>query len=285
MENGKSKPILSSAPSTEEPQPRPVLEGAPNFRDLGGHQTNTNRRIKWRRLFRSSHLAALSDDDLQILVNLKIRSICDFRSEQEKKRQPNRLPPNEMIQSLHLPIVSSIIEPTQAITRVMNGDISWFTPDFMIKSYLEKIDRYHKVWHRFFKHLAQASSRPLVFHCTAGKDRTGVCAALILLSLGVSEKIVIDDHALSNVYNADGIRKIERTLLKVGIDPEDLRDYITAPKTAITATIEHIHKQFGSAQSYLIRKAGVELDWLETLAEDLTEDIPHGHPQQTDIVK
>jgi len=240
--------------------------------------------MKWRCVFRSGHLAALTRDDQQTLINLGIRSICDFRSEQERKRQPNQTPHSVNIQSLHLPIVSSAIEPTQAIARVMKGDIKWFTPDFMVQSYLEKIDRFHGVWYHFFKHLSQASARPLVFHCTAGKDRTGVCAALILLNAGVSEDQVIDDHALSNLYNADGIQKIERTLVKVGLDPKDLRDYITAPKAAITATLEHIHKQYGSTRNYLIQKAGVKPDWLETLSQELTEDIPYGHSHQADIV-
>ena len=281
----KSNPVQNSVTSPGEPQDKIVLAGAPNFRDLGGYQIGTTRRMKWGCVFRSVHLALLTKDDQQTLVNLGIRSICDFRSEQERKRQPNRLPQATNIQTLHLPIVSSVIEPTQAITRVMQGDITWFTPDFMINSYLEKIDRFYSVWYHFFKQLSQESTRPLVFHCTAGKDRTGVCATLILLSMGVSENQVVDDHTLSNVYNADGIQKIEKTLSKVGLDPDDLRDYITAPKTAIIATIEHIHKQFGSTQNYLIQKAGVKPDWLETLAKDLTEDIPHGHSHQTDIVR
>ncbi len=283
--NAKSKSAQDASPAPGEPQPRIVLEGAHNFRDLGGYRISATRRMKWRCVFRSGHLAALTKDDRQTLISLGIRSICDFRSEQERKRQPNRLPRTGKIQSLQLPIVSSAIEPTQAIARVMQGDIDWFTPDFMIKTYLEKIDRFHGVWRDFFQHLAQDSARPLAFHCTAGKDRTGVCAALILLSLGVSENQVIDDHALSNVYNADGIQKINKMLLKVGVNPKDLRDYITAPKTAITATLDHIRKQFGSAQNYLIQKAGVKPDWLEKLARELTENIPHGHTHQTDIVE
>ena len=281
----KYHPAQDSIQSLAEPLSRIVLEGAPNFRDLGGYQINTTRRLKRCSVFRSGHLASLTKNDQQTLVKLGIRSICDFRSAQERKRQPNRLPQTANIQTLHLPIVSSVIEPTQAIARVMRGDITWFTPDFMIKSYLEKIDRFHDLWRTFFKHLSQASTRPLVFHCTAGKDRTGVCAALILLSVGVSENQVVDDYALSNRYNADGIQKIEKTLVKVGLDPAYLRDYITAPKTAIIATIEHIHKQFGSTQNYLIQKAGVKPVWLETLAKDLTEDIPHGYSHQTNIVK
>ncbi len=273
----KSKPAQDSISPLPRPQRRIVLEGAPNFRDLGGYRINASRRIKWRCVYRSGHLASLTEDDQQALVKLGLRSLCDFRSKEEIQRQPNRLPQTANIQSLHLPIVNTAIEPTLAIARVMQGDISWFTLDFMIKAYIEKIDRFHAVWRQFFKHLSRQSARPLLFHCTAGKDRTGVCAALFLLSMGVSENQVIDDHALSNVYNANGIQKIEKMITKVGLDPKDLHDYFTAPKTAITAAIEHIHQHFGSTRNYLIRKAGVKPDWLDTLVEELTEDTPYGH--------
>jgi len=119
--------------------------------------------------------------------------------------------------------------------------------------------------------LKQQSSRPFLFHCTAGKDRTGVCAALILLSLGVSEKWVIHDHALSNLYNAEQTRNIQDKLRKMGVDPEKLVDYLTAPKAAIVAVIEHITKIYGSARDYLIQKANVKMAWIEKLEEDMLE--------------
>ena len=255
----------------EDHERRIVLDGTANFRDIGGYPTNRHNRVKWRKIFRSGHLASLTKNDHQVLNELGIQTICDFRSTEEIARQPNRLPENTSLQYLHLPIVNKTMEPTEAVTRIMKGDTSWFTQDFMMKAYIEKIDAFPDTWHHLFKCLAQQSSRPLVFHCTAGKDRTGVCAALILLSLGVSEKWVIHDHALSNIYNAEQIQNIQDNLRKVGVDPEKLMGYLTAPRTAIVAVIEHITKKYGSARDYLIQKANVKMSWIEKLEEDMLE--------------
>jgi len=264
-----NEPDLNTA--APKPERRILLDGAANFRDIGGYPALDHKRVKWRSLFRSGHLASLTDSDRRVLNNLGIRSICDFRSKQEIQSRPNRLPKNAYLHSLHFPIVSTAIEPTQAISMIMKGDTSWFTQDFMIKAYIEKIETFYYVWHRFFKLLAQRSSRPLLFHCTAGKDRTGVCAALILLCLGVSEEWVIHDHGLSNTYNAKGIQKMQATLRKIEVDPDKLRDYITAPKTAMQAVIEHIHKKYGSTKNYLIQKANVAPAWIETLQAELID--------------
>lgn len=254
-----------------DPERRIELEGAANFRDIGGYPTRGHRRVRWRSIFRSGHLASLTENDLQVLKELGIQTICDFRSTEEITRQPNRLPENSSLEYLHLPIVNSAMEPTEAVKRILNNDTSWFTPDFMVNAYIEKIDAFPDTWHHLFEHLAQRRSRPLLFHCTAGKDRTGVCAALILLILGVSERWVIHDHALSNIYNAGQIQQIQDKLRKAGIDPEKLMDYMTAPETAITAVIEHLKKEYGSARGYLIRKAHVKATWIEKLQEEMLE--------------
>ena len=248
-----------------------VLDGAANFRDIGGYPTSQHKRVKWRKVFRSGNLASLTDKDHRILAEIGIQSVCDFRSTEEIARQPNRLPDKNTPRCLHLPIVNKTMEPTEAVARTMKGDLSWYTPDFMVNAYIEKIEAFHDIWYLFFKYLCQRSFRPLLFHCTAGKDRTGVCAALILLTLGVSEKWVIHDHALSNIYNAKQTQTIKDNLKKIGVDPEKLIDYLTAPKTAIVATIEHINKKYGSARDYLVNKANVKAVWIEQLEEDLLE--------------
>jgi protein-tyrosine phosphatase len=250
---------------------RIVLDGTANFRDIGGYPAHKNNQIKWGKIFRSGHLASLTENDHQILKKIGIQSICDFRSKEEIARQPNRLPDKTTIKNLHLPIVNKSMEPTEAVARIMKGDLGWFTQDFMVNSYLEKIEAFHDVWCLFFKYLCQRSFRPLLFHCTAGKDRTGVCAALILLILGVSEKVVIHDHALSNIYNAEQIQQIEKMLRKVGVDPDKLTDYLTAPKTAMVAVIEHINKKYGTAKNYLLQKANVQVDWIDKLEEEMLE--------------
>jgi protein-tyrosine phosphatase len=141
----------------------------------------------------------------------------------------------------------------------------------MIKRYIQKIDEFPEVWGEILKMLADPDNRPLVFHCTAGKDRAGACAAMILLALGVPEDTVVYDHGLSNVYIADALEKINERIRAMGVDPEKVAPYFTAPRNAIVAFINHIRKRYGSAAEYLMTRAGVNKNKLELLKEELLD--------------
>ena len=145
------------------------------------------------------------------------------------------------------------------------------TEEFMINGYIKNIDNFASVWSAFFNSLADRSNRPLVFHCTGGKDRAGVCAALILLSLGVPAETVIYDHGLSNLYIAAVLEKIYDQIRLHGVDPSQVAPYFTAPKTAIVATVNHIRQTYGSAADYLINRVGLDEKLIEQLREDLLE--------------
>jgi protein-tyrosine phosphatase len=108
-----------------------------------------------------------------------------------------------------------------------------------------------------------------VFHCTGGKDRAGVCAALILLALGVSEKTVIYDHGLSNKYLADILPTIYDYFSSFGVDKEKLVPYLTASRAAIIALLDHIRAEYGSAVNYLKNKAGVKQKTLDRLKQEM----------------
>jgi len=247
------------------------LEGADNFRDLGGYRTPNGLRTRWGQIFRSDHLAELTSTDQAVLGQLGIRCVCDFRSVQEISIKPDRLPRDIAAVYSHMPIVNKMTEPSQAVARILKGDISWFTRDFVIRSYLQLVDDFADVWREFFICLFNKANRPLVFHCTGGKDRTGVCAALILLVLGVPTKTVIEDYALSNVYKARFFEKVRRRIAKTGIDPDDIHDYIFAPTKAIIAAIAHLEEKFGSASNYLIQKAGIQETQLEKFRQEMLE--------------
>ena len=176
---------------------RVPLEGSFNFRDLGGYETSDGRRVKWGRVFRSDHLARLTDNDLVLLENMGLRLVCDFRTPAETEKARDRLPQDGSIEYLHLPVIHGEFDPAMAMARMKQGDISWLTQDFMVNRYKRKIDDFPDIWGTVLNRLADPENRPLVFHCTAGKDRAGACAALTLLALGVPEETVIYDHGLS----------------------------------------------------------------------------------------
>ena len=247
------------------------FEGIVNFRDLGGYETTDGRRVKWGQVFRSGHLANTSEKDKALFQKMGIQIICDFRSQGEKEAQPNWLPEDGSTTYLQYPIVHGEFDPVAAMESLQKGDISWLTEDFIIKRYIAKIDLFPKVGGEVLNMLADPNQRPLMFHCTAGKDRAGTCAALILLALDVPEDTVIYDHGLSNVYIADALKMINKRIKALGIDPDDVAPYFTAPRNAIIALVNHVRKTYGSAADYLKANGGVSQTTLNELKRQLLE--------------
>ena len=247
------------------------LQGAVNFRDLGGYATATGQRLKWGKVFRSDHLSNLTEGDIDFLKRLKIRCVCDFRTSTEARRRPDRYPGNGPGEHLHLPIDNLKADPTELFQKLKKGDTSWLTKEFLIEGYILNIEEFASVWGEVFKHLADPGYLPLVFHCTGGKDRAGTCAALILLSLGVPEKTVIHDHGLSNVYIRDVVNGLYAKFEAAGIEREKISPYFSAPRYCIEALLAHLHEKYGSPIAYLKSKAGVTEEMLEKIRGQLLE--------------
>jgi protein-tyrosine phosphatase len=247
------------------------LEGTVNSRDLGGYETTDGRRIKWGKVFRSDHLARLTDDDIAFLQQLKIQSVCDFRTETEAGNRPDRFPEGDSGTYVHLPVSHLKVDPTRLFEKLKRGDASWLTPGFLIQGYLINIEEFASIWGRVFKRLAEPAHLPLLFHCTGGKDRAGTCAALVLLALGVPEETVIEDYGLSNIYIADIVNQIYD---EFKIDDEyrqKISPYFSAPQYCIEAMISHLNKNYGSPVAYLQSKAGVTAQILKKIKAQLLE--------------
>ncbi|MGD8725478.1 MAG: tyrosine-protein phosphatase, partial [Desulfobacterales bacterium] len=184
------------------------LQNTVNTRDLGGYETAEGHRVKWGKVFRSDHLARLSNDDIAFLQHMKIQSVCDFRTSVEARKRPDRFPAHGYGTYVHLPINHLKFEPSRLFEKLKNGDASWLTPSFLIEGYRLNLDQFATAWGEVFRRLADPKSLPLLFHCTGGKDRAGTFAALLLLALGVPEETVIYDYGLSNIYIADVVNQI-----------------------------------------------------------------------------
>ncbi len=172
------------------------LSGATNFRDLGGYAGRDGRSVRWRRLFRSEHLAGLSMQDHATLAALGVTRTFDFRGEAERAATPYRL---DGVAQHALAIEPTVVQRMQLLAA---GGARVTAP--AVEALMQELYRglVTDQAHRFaalFEHLLQ-SDAPLVMHCTAGKDRTGVAAALILLALGVPRDVVVGDYLLSNLH-------------------------------------------------------------------------------------
>ena len=170
------------------------LSGASNFRHLGGYEGLHGRRVRARRLFRSNHLGALTAEDRLRMQALGLGRVLDLRGISERTAAPCVL--------AAVTVHSLPIEPT--IVQVLTELISAGRPptrdevvDHMCQTYRGFVRNNTHRFAELFAYLL-ASDEPTVFHCTAGKDRTGLAAALILRSLGVSEADALRDYLLTN---------------------------------------------------------------------------------------
>ncbi|CAG1770986.1 partial Tyrosine-protein phosphatase, partial [uncultured bacterium] len=213
----------------------------------------------------------LTDRGLAQIKRLGIRLVCDFRTEAEAHKQPNRFPDSPAVNYVRLPIQHGEFEPTSVFERIKKGDYDWISEDFMIRGYVDSLEGYPEVWARFFQLLVEPRQRPLLFHCTGGKDRTGAAAALVLLALGVPPETVIADYGLSDGYNSDVRRTIYEHLRPFSVDLEKVEPYFTAPESRLRALLKHVNGRYGSAVNYLVTRAGVSAETIARLEADLLE--------------
>ena len=170
------------------------LQGATNFRDLGGYPGHGGRPLRWRRLFRSEHLAGLTEADRAALAALGLGQSFDFRGVAERAATPYNLP--GVVQHA-LAIEPSVVQRMQDMVAAGQSLTAAITAALMRDLYRTLVNDQAGRFAEMFEHLLQADV-PAVMHCTAGKDRTGIAAALILSALGVSRGWVLQDYLLTN---------------------------------------------------------------------------------------
>jgi protein-tyrosine phosphatase len=179
------------APGVTVPSPtRHVeLDGCCNFRDLGGYPTTDGRRTRWRRLFRADGLTALTEADLERFVELGIRTVLDLRTGVEVEARGRFRHDDAGIEYHHLPLTDTLPGAEQSADWDDTGFVSARYTGMLVEG-IDSIGRALGV-------LADPANLPAVFHCSVGKDRTGVLAAVVLGLLGVPEEVIVEDYALS----------------------------------------------------------------------------------------
>ena len=247
------------------------LSQAVNFRDIGGYQTYDGLTVKRGLVYRSDHLSRLTTEDQQVLRRLQFKVVCDLRTVREQQSSPDLLPLDGSIRLQSMPVEANDFDPATVADRLKAGDDAWLTMDFFIELYQNYLDDFGPVWGKIIRLATSHNNLPLVFHCTGGKDRTGICAALMLKALGVSEADIIADHDLSNVYNAERLQPIYKKFAAMGIGPEKAAPYLQAPIEPLTAMFDHLKKNYGTIENYLLTKAGLDQTTLKALQATLLQ--------------
>jgi protein-tyrosine phosphatase len=244
---------------------RLALEGAVNFRDLGGYPAGPGRRTRWRRLFRSDNLGALTQADVAEIADLGIAGLVDFRLEIERRMHPNRLPYGgpRTLELGFLPVGT-----LEMLSRVRAGKITVAEIEAEVISHYRRFVTDHaEIYSRMIAFAADPSNHPLLIHCTSGKDRTGFGSAVLLRALGVPRETVEQDYLLTNQY----IRDVSH--LFGPQTPREIVDWLlSAQQSYIHAALDEIDARFGGIDGYLAEGLGVDPATRARLAELLTEE-------------
>lgn len=235
------------------------LQAGTNFRDMGGYRGADGRRVRWGRLFRSGHTAALSERDQEVVAALDIRVCCDFRREDEHVIEPTRLPPSTRIVGLTVDPGSTSSFFQQVAERGAGpADMA----AFMEEINREFVRHHAPQFRRMLGELLALEDGGFMINCAAGKDRTGFGAAMILAALGVAEADIVADYLLSDRYFPIE-REMDRVLRKYGgeaggrLDPQLIRPMMETRREYIEAALEAIRRDYGSLERFLDEAMGV----------------------------
>lgn len=238
------------------------FEGIANFRDLGGYANEQGQQVKWGVLYRSGTFAHSSRADLQGLQQLQLATLVDFRSGGEKDEEPNQLPQPASFTVIEIPTLDEGNKALvgEVMERVESGNFDGFDPDqFMLEANRQFATEFTPQFRQFIHTVLDAGGKPVVWHCSAGKDRTGFASAILLRVLGVPQETVMHDYMESKQHALDA-RKNQLLLLRVfkGEEAADKLAIMMGVEEAwLRAAFEEIDAQWGSFDNYV--REGLQL--------------------------
>jgi protein-tyrosine phosphatase len=239
------------------------LEGGSNFRDVGGHKTGDGRLVKRGAVFRSAHLGNLTEADRKAIGRLGVRTIVDLRGVNEAAETPHK------VEGTGATIVGAHIEPQlgeKIRTALEDGTAS---PALMTKFLTEHYSDYPRRctpgFRKLFSVLTDGNLRPIVFHCTAGKDRTGFAAALLLTLLGVHWDDVMEDYLRTNSLWTGHVGRYTE------LDADTRAAIVEARAPYLDAAFAVVRNEYGDPVGFAEKALGLDPAARRRLQADLLE--------------
>ncbi len=255
--------------ATRNKERRIPFQGAQNTRDLGGYGTADGRSVKWGVLYRSGGLNRLTRRDKDHFGDLALAKLVDLRSTSEREEAPYDIPALSSIEIVNLPIEDANFSNTGALQEIiMNGDLSSIDPDHLLRtSYRHFVAAHTPCYRQLFAELLDAAGKPVMFNCTAGKDRTGFAAALILRILGVPAETVMQDYLLTAQFAAEE-RKWQILFVRLarGKEAENIvRQLLGVKPDFLEAAFDAIEEEYASFENYVSEGLGLKAADVEKL--------------------
>lgn len=239
--------MLVKAQISDSTQRKVYLIGAVNFRDIGGYPTKQGKIVTWGKIYRGAELANLTASDITELEKRKVHQVLDFRGPSEAAAAPDKLPKTAI--RISLPAGSENVGDKMQMMKMMTSSKN---ADSIIIPFYSNIEPFEKRYKPMFEALLNNNSdSALLFHCTAGKDRTGIAAALILTALGVEKQKVIDDYLASDYYRQSDNQRMKKMLVDMYKMDEKVVDGVMGTRPQyIEATFNAIKTQYGSMDNF-----------------------------------
>lgn len=248
-----------------DPRRHIALQNVHNFRDLGGYPASGGKQTKWRNLFRADGLYRLNEHDLVQVRELQLRSVIDLRTERERTERGVFPVQHLPLQTHHLSIV----------------DVTWSDGDtpqiedaveFLVWGYREMLEIGALRFADALELLSQHDVLPAVFHCAAGKDRTGILAALLLASIGVSDDVICADYGLTQQAMMRSIAWAKLHMPEMAQRYADINPvFLAADPKAMEIILAELHAKYGSASGY-VKHIGASDETIDRLKHSLLEN-------------
>ena len=224
-----------------------LLPSVSNFRDLGGYSNKKGLKIKKHTIYRSNFFSKINKRDLIKLKGLGVKTIIDFRGGKESKMNEYKDYPNLAINLHSQPIETNSSKELYELFT-LGKPTEKKVKELMINSYKEYALNFAEKYKFFFRLLTNKNNFPLVFHCTAGKDRTGFASALLLYSLGMSHKTIQKDYLITNKVWKPNIELPKKA------SKSSIMAMLRAETEYLNSALEIIKKTYGSLDSFLINE-------------------------------
>lgn len=238
-----------------------TVPGVLNLRDLGGYRTRRGHQTRWRSLYRGAGLHTMMPEGNEVLRGAGLRSVIDLRSHHEAVEEPNPLATAPGVSYHPIPLFDDLA-PTIKEVKARNSD------DLLLDLYMEALNAQSGAVRAVLATIAAAPEGAVLFHCTAGKDRTGIIAALLLGAADVERDDIVSDYALTG---ANIVPLVERLLARTranGGDPVTHARFLRCEAPTMEAMLDHIERRHGSITGYLT-DIGLSVSDIEALRDRL----------------
>ncbi|WP_395396180.1 tyrosine-protein phosphatase (plasmid) [Novosphingobium sp. BL-8A] len=246
------------------------LPSAHNLRDIGGYRTTDGRWVRMGLIYRSDQLDRISDTDLAEMAGLHIATVADLRTVTERASSPDRIP---------IGAKQVVLDVAADSTNALGGDMRKAEAAIAAGQGVQMLMAANRefvllpsarsAYGTMLRDLADPSQVPFLYHCTAGKDRTGWATAVILTLLGVPRQTVIEDYLLSNVYlhvkNEAILAALARS--RTPVKPEYLEAALTVRPEYLESAFAEVDIKYGSFDAYLRDGLGLTASDLQMLRE------------------